>query len=480
MSDPLEEGIDNKLPVSLEPQLSRPPPPVPKTRPQSAHPPSPMVGRPLPSVPSQSSGDSPTSEQSHLYEDVDTARAQAHTLAELSRADSDQTDKLKISPRERNPAVAASATEAEDDVAGMYAKVNKPSKHNSSQSSVTNSSKSESVVANPFGVKLKHVPPESSPASENLPSPRNTETENGEIKRPPVLAPKPKPGTLPKPQLPAKPQSPGTQEMQAEAAAAIPPETSAKPDPPEPTKPQPTAKRPTIIRPSRPTPKSGDDSQTIEREDGSVNVQLREKATSSHPRPQSELGEESKTPAAEPPVPSKRPVTIIGFPGNRRKPPEPEAGEEAENTSPPAPRQRHALSEASPRNERSEVDTSLSAGGSASPPAGSERVGAPPPVTRPPPPRPDNKPAKPQQGGPSPPPEPPAKQKMDSDSAPPRPPSPAPPRPANKPAPPKEAAAPDGSTEVQGASVLPSTPRFAPPIKRKGSLEEGMLDMLPK
>ena len=477
VSDPLEESADilaSKLPASSEPQPSRPPPPVPKTRPQAVHPPSPMMGRPLPSVPSQSSSDSPLSEQGHFYEDVDTVKAQNQTSEELPHANSDQTDKPRVSPRGKCPVVDAPVAETEDDIEAMYSKVNKPRKHSSPQSSVTNPSQSEDVAANPFGVKLKRVPLESSQECESQPSLRNAETKSTEVKKPPVLAPKPKPGVLPKPQPAVKPKSPGAEEMPPPETAAAPPEMSAKPDPAEPTKPPLTAKRPTIIRPSRQAPRSGDDDQAVKSEDGSsADVQLREKSTASRPRPQSQSGEDSKVSVPEPPVPSKRPVTIIGFPNHRQKPPEPEAAMEVRNIS-PVPKQRSTVGEASPREERNEVDSSSQSAEGRTSSAASEGVGAPPPVSRPPPPRPDNKPPRPQQGQPSPPPEPAARQRRNSESPPPRPPSPAPPRPANRPAAPsKEAAAIGTSAEVGGASALPSTPRFTPPVKRKGSSEEG-------
>ena len=520
VSDPLEESLDRLQASSFSSeasQPSRPPPPVPKTRPQPAPSPSSMVGRPLPSVPSQSSSDSPSSEQGHLYEDVDAVKAETHTLAKLPHSDSDPMDKAKVTARERNPAVVeAPVVESEDDIAAMYATVNKPKKHNSAQSSVAaNSSQAESVASNPFGIKLKHVAHDSSPESESAkqPGPQNKESEDAEMKRPPVLAAKPKPGVLPKPQPAAKPKSPGKEDVLPETAAA-PSEASAKPDPPEPSRPPLTAKRPTIIRPSRPAPKSGDaDQSDRSEEDGSAGVQLREKsAAASHPvpRPQSELGEESKVlAAAEPPAPSRRPVTIIGFPKHRQKKlPDSEAGEAARNTSPPVPRQRLTLGGGSPRDEGGgEVNNgSLPAGDHHASLGEPERVrgAAPPPGSRPPPPRPDNKPPRPQaqpspppestagrkseseatpprppspapQAQPSPPPEPTAGGKRESEVTPPRPPSPAPPRPASRPAPPsKEAVAASGGGEVGGASAVPSsTPRFAPPIKRKGSSEDG-------
>ncbi|XP_076468569.1 uncharacterized protein LOC143299243 isoform X2 [Babylonia areolata] len=502
VSEPLETtDTFTKMPSPSNSQPSRPPPPVPKSRPKSSAHSSPMLGRPLPSVPPQSPPTaSPPLAPSHCYEDVDSVKAQARTSVSAISMDLPAQQHSTSSPTEtveagnesqkeddisalyakvNKPVEAANESQKEDDISALYAKVNKPSKPKNSQNSHPDTGSSDSAALNPFGVSLKHIAPEDSPESEAPPIPPKLGSDHTDVS-PPLLSPKPKPSISAKPQVAGKPKSPRSEENPVELSEAsttkaesseqsgppAKPQVADKPKSPrseetpansleasstktessEQSKPPVAAKRPTIIRPSKPAPKT--ESSASSAEDASE-VQLREKGSEkeSVPCPQSEPpGDgENKTSVLGRPAPPKRPVTIIGLPHQRQKPPALESTKE-ETTAPKHQAVEDSLSGA----EKSEAKEAEPDGHSTAPPP----LHASPALPRPPPPR----PGKPHSSPPS------ERSKTDLESsAPPKPPTPAPPRPAARPA--SEAVAPG----VEEAAVTAS----AVARKTKDEEEEG-------
>ncbi|KAL8607283.1 hypothetical protein ACOMHN_047614 [Nucella lapillus] len=352
VSEPLETTDSfTKFPPPSGSQPSRPPPPVPKSRPRSTAQSSPMLGRPLPSVPVETSTDTPSSGQAQCYEDIECVKAQAQTWADLPaqqdspspRENTEAADEAKyekdlsamyatvhkpheaktlLKPNEaetvNKPNEAETVNKAneaetvnkpneakcEEDTSGMYARVNKPNKHNNS----------DAVTSSPFGVTLKHIPPEDSPESEPPPvPPKLSSDELEELSAPavspkpkpeleelsapavspkpkpeleelsaPAVSPKPKPSLSAKPQVAAKPKSPRKEEMPLE----LPEASATKTESSEQKKPPLAAKRPTIIRPPKPPPKAEKEASEAraeieKRENGSQEVQQTQAEVSS-------------------------------------------------------------------------------------------------------------------------------------------------------------------------------------------------------
>ncbi|KAK7452255.1 hypothetical protein BaRGS_00039736 [Batillaria attramentaria] len=435
----LAESVPSNVSV-VAAELPRPPHPSPPSRPQ---PPPPPADRPLPSVPSPSEESGMPGGEYRLYEEVEVTRNEAQSQSKEAENSHGLTS-----------AAPASVKKVED-VSALYAKVNKPNK---STPQTGGKKQAQAAAANPFGVKLKHVAADdaSTPESEQpreQARQRSQDRDETSVKKPPVTAPRPKPSVLPKPPPAAKPKV-TTTSVEPSEGQQLPDTTQGlgKPDDAEQTKPKPVAKRPTIIRAGRPGPKSADSEEA-----DSGHVQLREKRQEAGPRPQSltETPGDSteKKSKPEPPIPAKRPVTIIGAPHRHESP-----RTEIPDISAPVPKRRMSPS----------VEGTGHEGEAVSGASYSDSKPSAPVVSRPPPPRPDNKPAKASDAVVSP---PESSARPDSDPSPARPPSPAPPRPANRPGPKKETASASATADSATASVPSGPPAstlcYAPPVKRK-------------